>query len=433
MLSDLRKFLLPAAVGSLPTVGMLRRLSLLRNFALIAQSVTVLATHYALEIRLPLGPMFAVISALGLFNLAAWVRLERPWPVTRLEFLGHLLVDVVALTLLLYLSGGSTNPFVSLFLLPITIAAISLSSAHAWFMTLFSIGCYSLLMFWFVPLEIPHTHDSAFNLHVVGMWFNFIASALLIAFFIERMAASLRQRDRDLARAREDSLRNEQIIALGSLAAGAAHELGTPLATMAVVTNELQQEYQGDTELAPSLDVLRDQVTVCKTILTRIAASAGTIRPEEARAMPLDDYLNAVVERWRLMRPGVWVNARWQNPLPPPQVMDEQALSQALLNLFNNAADASPEEIDIVARWDEELLQLDILDRGPGIDHDTARKAGQVAVQSTKREPGLGLGLLISNATIERLGGHVSMRQRPGGGTCVQVELPLAAIATGAP
>ena len=432
MLSDIRKFLLPAAVGSLPTVGMLRRLALLRNFALLCQSATVLATHYAMEVRLPLGPMFAVIAALGLFNLAVWFRLQSPWPVTRSEFLGHLLVDVVALTLLLYFSGGSTNPFVSLFLLPIIIAAISLSSAHAWFMTLFCIGCYSLLMFRFVPLELPHEHDSAFNLHVVGMWFNFIASALLIAFFIERMAASLRQRDRDLARAREDSLRDEQIIALGSLAAGAAHELGTPLATMAVVTNELQQEYQGDSELAPSLEVLRDQVTACKTILTRIAASAGTIRPEEARAMPLDDYLNAVVERWRLMRPGVWVNTRWQNPLPPPQVMEEQALSQALLNLFNNAADVSPEEIEIVARWDERLLLLDILDRGAGVDREAARDSGPVAPPLSKREPGLGLGLFISNATIERLGGRVSMQQRRGGGTCVRVELPLAAIVTGA-
>jgi two-component system, sensor histidine kinase RegB len=433
MLSDIRKFLLPATGAGLPTVGMLRRLALLRVFALVSQTVTVLTTHYAMEIRLPLAPMFAVIAALGLFNLAVWLRLQRPWPVTRLEFLGHLLVDVVTLTLLLYFSGGSTNPFVSLFLLPIIIAAISLSSAHAWFMTLFCIGCYSLLMIFFVPLDLPHEHDSAFNLHILGMWFNFIASALLIAFFIERMAASLRRRDRDLARAREDSLRDEQIIALGSLAAGAAHELGTPLATMAVVTNELQQEYQGDPELAPSLAVLRDQVTACKTILTRIAASAGTVRPEDVHAMPLHDYLAQIVERWRLMRPGIWVNTRWQNPLPPPQVLEEPTLSQALLNLFNNAADVSPQEIEIVARWDERVLRLDILDRGAGIDRETARTTGAVEAPSAKREPGLGLGLFISNATIERLGGRVSMQPRRGGGTCVHVELPLAAIATGAP
>lgn len=432
-MKDIHKLMLPSSVGASPTVGMLRRLGLLRNFALVCQSVTVLATHRVMEIPLPLTPMFTVIAALGLFNLAAWIRLRRPWPVTRTEFVGHLLVDVIALTLLLYFSGGSTNPFVSLFLLPIIIAAISLSSAHAWFMTIFSIVCYSFLMIYFVPLEIPHGHDSAFNLHVVGMWFNFIASALLIAFFIERMASSLRQRDRDLARVREDSLRNEQIIALGSLAAGAAHELGTPLATMAVITHELQQEYAGDSELSPSLDMLRNQVAACKTILTRIAASAGTIRPEDIRAMPLDHYLDAIIDRWHLMRPGVWVNRHWQNPLPAPQVMDEQGMSQALLNLFNNAADASPEEIDIVARWDDRVLQLDILDRGAGIDREIPRMAGHVTPHSAKREPGLGLGLLISNATIERLGGHVCIRQRSGGGICVHVELPLAAIATAAP
>jgi two-component system sensor histidine kinase RegB len=163
-------------------------------------------------------------------------RIKSPLPPEAKLFL-ELLADVAALTALLYLSGGSTNPFVSLYLLPLIIAATALTARYAWAMAGLTIACYSALMFFYLPLGHGHEmHSSAFNLHVLGMWANFLVSAVLIASFVATMSASIRGRDRELAIARARALRDEQVVALGTFAAGAAHELGTPLSTIAVLT-----------------------------------------------------------------------------------------------------------------------------------------------------------------------------------------------------
>ncbi len=165
--------------------------------------------------------------------------MRRGGPVGDAELFFELLADVGCLTALLYLSGGSTNPFVSLYLLPLTIAAAALPARYAWSMAGLTVTGYTLLLFFFRPLGHDQSmHSSAFNLHILGMWITFLVSAMLIASFVTTMSASIRVRDRELAAARERALRDEQVLALGTFAAGAAHELGTPLATIAVLSRE---------------------------------------------------------------------------------------------------------------------------------------------------------------------------------------------------
>lgn len=289
-----------------PTHKNLQGLFSLRNVVIAAQLVAMLAVVEFVQIALPLVPMLAVSGVLMLANVLTWLRLKKVWPVTDAEFFGQLLLDVAALTALLYLSGGSTNPFVSLYLLPLTIAAAALPWVYTWAMAGITLACYSVLLFYFVPISpqgveitvlgsfcgVPpdtghamgmqgmHGQTSDFSLHVLGMWFNFLLSAALIAFFVVRMASSLRERDRLLAATREEVLRNERIVGLGTLAAGAAHELGTPLATMAVVIQELQREQGDNAELSDNLRLLRSQVDSCKAILTKLVASSGEVRAE---------------------------------------------------------------------------------------------------------------------------------------------------------
>ncbi|MEK7843317.1 MAG: sensor histidine kinase, partial [Pseudomonadota bacterium] len=201
----------------------LQRLFLLRNIALVAQCLTFALAHWVLEMQLPWTEMVTVVTLLAALNLATWVRLRRNWPVSSIEFFAQLLVDVFALSALLYFSGGSTNPFISLYLLPLTIAAAALPWIYTWAMAAITISCYTLLLFYYVPLPHDHSeHTSEFNLHVSGMWLAFVLSTVLIAWFVVKMGISIRERDKDLALAREQALRNEQIIALGTLAAGAA-------------------------------------------------------------------------------------------------------------------------------------------------------------------------------------------------------------------
>jgi len=407
-----------------PVAGMLRRLFVLRLYAITGQTLAITGVNFGLDIRLPLLPMLMVVVLLALLNLATWVRLAQPWPVTAMEFFAQLLVDVTALTVLLFYSGGSTNPFVSLYLLPIIIAAITLPVLYAWVLAAICVAAYSFLMFFYLPLDMPHG-AAAFALHVAGMWLNFIASAVLITFFIGRMAASIRSRERELAEARETGLRNEQIVALGCLAAGAAHELSTPLATMAVVAGELQYEHGGDPALAANLHILRNQVAACKAILTRLTATGGAGRAEDARLLAVDVYLDELVAQWQLMRPAIGLQTRWEGIRPAPNILAEATLGQALLSLFNNAADAAPFAVALEARWDSQELTLDILDRGQGFNQEAAARAGEIFFTTKQGQGGVGLGLFLANATIERLDGSVRMLPRGGGGAHIVVCLPL--------
>ena len=403
----------------------LQRLFLLRNIALVAQCLTFALAHWVLEMLLPWAEMVAVVALLAVVNLATWVRLRRNWPVSSIEFFAQLLVDVLALSALLYFSGGSTNPFISLYLLPLTIAAAALPWIYTWAMAAITISCYTLLLFYYVPLPHDHSeHTSEFNLHVSGMWLAFVLSTVLIAWFVVKMGISIRERDKDLAQAREQALRNEQIIALGTLAAGAAHELGTPLATMAVVTGELQKEHPENSEFQNDIRILRDQIMHCKRTLTQLLADVGQARAEDASGQAVDHFLQQVLDKWQLMRPMVKFSYRSSGVQPAPQILGAHLLSQSLLNLLNNAADASLDRIEIESSWDQQELLLEILDYGKGLSEEAVQRAGQ-AFFTSKPGQGFGIGLFLANANIERFGGSVSLTNREGGGARTQVRLPL--------
>ncbi|MGH8684991.1 MAG: ATP-binding protein [Nitrosospira sp.] len=403
----------------------LQRLFLLRNIVIAAQCLTFGLVHWVLEMQLPWTEMVAVTALLAILNLATWIRLHRSWPVSSIEFFAQLLVDVFALSTLLYFSGGSTNPFISLYLLPLTIAAAALPWAYTWVMAAITISCYTLLLFYYVPLPHDHEeHNTEFNLHVSGMWLAFVLSTVLIAWFVVKMGISIRERDKDLALAREQALRNEQIIALGTLAAGAAHELGTPLATMAVVTGELQKDYTENSEFQNNIRILRDQITHCKHMLTQLLADAGQARAEDGSGQAVDFFLRQVLDKWQLMRPSVKFTYHGKGLQPAPQILNTQLLSQSILNLLNNAADASLKHVEIEANWDYRELHLEILDYGTGLTGEAAQRAGQAFFTSKAPGKGFGIGLFLANANIERFGGSVRLTNREGG-ACTQVTLPL--------
>lgn len=403
----------------------LQRLFLLRNIVIAAQCLTFALVHWVLEMQLPWTEMVAVTALLAILNLATWIRLHRSWPVSSVEFFAQLLVDVFALSTLLYFSGGSTNPFISLYLLPLTIAAAALPWAYTWIMAAITISCYTLLLFYYVPLPHDHEeHNTEFNLHVSGMWLAFVLSTVLIAWFVVKMGISIRERDKDLALAREQALRNEQIIALGTLAAGAAHELGTPLATMAVVTGELQKDYTENSEFQNNIRILRDQITHCKHMLTQLLADAGQARAEDGSGQAVDFFLRQVLDKWQLMRPSVKFTYHGKGAEPVPQILNTQLLSQSILNLLNNAADASLKHVEIKANWDYRELHLEILDYGTGLTGEAAQRAGQAFFTSKAPGKGFGIGLFLANANIERFGGSVRLTNREGG-ACTQVTLPL--------
>lgn len=235
------------------------------------------------------------------------------------------------------------------------------------------------------------------------------------------MAAALRRRDREVARLREKALRDEQILALGMFAAGAAHELGTPLSTIAVLAKELEHEYGGEAALRADLRMLREQVDACKGILNELLRAAN-LSADREETQPLDQLLERTRNCWQLLRPWVPLRMHCSGPLPSPTVPAPQTVGQTLISLLNNAADACPQGVDLAGRWDARRVIIEIRDQGPGLLPELAHQAGKGFF--TTKPGGAGIGLLLANATLERLGGQVTLLRDPQGGTCTRIDLP---------
>jgi len=412
-----------------PIAEHLKRLTVLRGVLVCVLAVTIGVAQLGFGFQLrwvAMGGLLFVLLAVSLFG---WRR-SRLAHMTQAELFLQLLLDVATLSGLLYLSGGSTNPFVSLYLLPLVIAATTLPPRHAWSMAAITASCYGLLFFFHLPITATHSGhaEAEFHVHIIGMWVNFVLSAGLIAFFVGRMAHAIRTRDAELARQKEVALRNERIVAMGTLAAGAAHELGTPLSTMAVVLNELAQDHADEPELSRDLVTLRQQVAVCKQTITRMVAAAGEARAEGGGAQAVDEFLRETLENWRLLRPAVTLAERMSGPAPAPTILNEYTLRQAIVNLLDNAADASPHSVELDCSWGVDRLRLEIRDCGPGLDAEAQTRVGQGFFSTKPDGRGNGIGLLLARATFERLGGRLRLDARSGGGVRALLELPLDSL-----
>ncbi|MBS9402629.1 HAMP domain-containing histidine kinase [Halomonas sp. TRM85114] len=377
-----------------------------------------------LDFALDVTTVIAVIVSMALINVTTWWRLGRPRAVTHGEYLAHLMADVAGLTLLFYFTGGSTNPFITYYLVPVTIAAATLPWRHAWTVAAAAMLAYSVLMFHYQPIpQLSHGHTSGnLNLHVLGMWLNFGLSAGLVTFFIFKMAHALRGRDQALSRTREAALRNEQVLAVATQAAGTAHELGTPLSTMAVLLSEMREEVRGNALLEKDLAVLRDQVDTCKSRLLHLVENADRRRMAEPEILDANLWLARVVQRWLVLRPDVSYRLEVADRRGRPWLAVDTTLDQALTNLLNNAADANSDDILIHLDWTAEDVVIDIRDHGPGVAMSIADQLGETFV-STKSK-GLGMGLFLTHATINRFGGGVRLYNHPEGGTLTEVTLP---------
>lgn len=403
----------------------LRRLVSLRWLVIGVQALAIVSAETALGIRLQWLPMLGVLALLAAFNAVTIGRARRSVGASPGELLMQACVDIVALTALMYIAGGVTNPLISLYLPIVALAATILPGRLVAAVVALAVAGYSLLTLDYLPFQLESAHD-AVRLHLTGMWLTFAFSAVIISWFVVRMMQAIRDRDAQLASARETALRNERVVALGNLAAGAAHELGTPLATMAVLASELRKRKDLPRDVRDDVQLLCEQIDQCKRTITGLSVRAGGSRAEGGQAQALDTWLESAIGRWCSLRPGIAPVIRLRGSRPAPRVIADATLEQALANLFNNAADASPEHVDIDAEWDAESLRLNIADRGHGIPPELAGRLGREPVKT--RDDGAGIGVMLAYAAIERSGGQIGFTPRDGGGTVARVHLPLGNI-----
>lgn len=409
----------------------LKRLFVFRSAVIASELAVIGLAVYVLDVVLPVQSMLFVVALYALFNLLVWTRLRKNRQACSNEFFLYLVIDVLSLAALLYFAGGSSNPFVSLFLLPLVIVAATLPKRYVWAMAAVTLGCYTLLMAINVPLTqelTGHHHHGApsssnFGLHVLGMWFSFLLGVGLILIFVVSMAEALRKRDIKLAEARERNLRDEHMVALGTLAAGAAHELGTPLATMAVLTKEMEGDYSQQPDVVDKVKLLRSQVERCKATIGQISASAGQMQAESGHSEDVKLYLQRSVECWQEMHPGTDITRGLHGTDPAPVIVLDATLNQAIINLLNNAADASPDRIELNASWSESDLDLEVKDFGEGFSAKALTELGKPFF-TTKRD-GHGLGFYLAQSVVRRFGGEMSFGNHEQGGAYVHVRLPL--------
>ena len=399
------------------TLPFLHTLYLLRWVAVAGQALTVAAVTGALGMSLDTAPLYSGIAALAGFNLLAGVRIRHLRSASSVEAFAHLMVDIAALAWLLAWSGGSANPFASLLVLPLALSTLALS--RRWVAATAIAGVLAYAGVAVFGRDLPHVHGGAtagFNLHLWGMGVNFLVMVGVVLYFSTRLVSLLRQRERELADLRERFVRNEGIVALATHAASVAHELNTPLGTLTLIADDLLDSPL-PADAREDLATIRQLVDVCRERVRELARPA-----DQARDDVVD--LGLVIDRWQLVRPDVTLQR--EGTLPATLRFDP-GVGHLLLALLNNAADAGlatgQPRVDLSLHMEGDHLVGSVRDHGAGFD--PARPPLPELFRSGKPH-GMGVGLALSHATIERLGGELWVESTGARGSCVRFRVPPA-------
>lgn len=405
----------------------MRQLVQLRWLAVAGQLATVLIVAFGLGATLPLVPLLGVIAGLAIANLGFLLLLRR-WRIGNLAVLAALLFDVASLSAQLYLTGGAENPFVSLFLVQVVLGAILLAAWSAWVLAAVAGAAVALLTVVHRPLVLPRSLlAEAAELYAFGGWLSFALVSALLVLFSARISRNLRARDVYLADLRARAAEEDHLVRMGLFASGAAHELGTPLATLSVILGDWRRvpRIAADPELAAEVFDMQAEVARCKAIVTDILHAAGQPRGHALGRTDAAPFLDEVVAAWieHPHAPAALDYAR--EPLEGAALVADPALRQAIWNLLDNAAEASPAGLSLRAARSGGELALTVADRGPGLPPAILANPGKPVV-SGKGE-GHGVGLYLAATVARRLGGALEARNPAAGGAELTLRLPLEA------
>jgi two-component system sensor histidine kinase RegB len=412
----------------------LTALTRLRWLAVVGQIAATAVAVVFLQLNLPVVEMAAVIAVTAVTNAVVVMKMRLGHAPSRWAVQLLLLLDVASLTTLLYFTGGATNPFAVLYLVHVAMAVMVLGSAWTWVIVATAAVCYAMMFAWYVPLPVGTGQIPAWVL-AVGHWFALALVAVLIAVFIGRVEQSLRHREHELADMRERATKSEQLAALTTLAAGAAHELNTPLGTIALVAKELEVAADRGTDagaIREDAQLIRREVDRCREIINRLRFDIGedVAGRKSVQVTALVKHLRSDLRAEEAERLRVLIGSD-VDVLPPPA----RALEQALLVLLRNAFDASPPgaTVTLSIQRREGRLRLEVADRGTGMSDELLRHAGEPFYTTKEPGKGMGLGLFLVRLVAERCGAEFSIHSKLGEGTRCVLELPEGGGKNGEP
>jgi two-component system sensor histidine kinase RegB len=398
--------------------------------ALLALSSRVLG------VAVPASTASMVIGVHGASNLWLWSRVRHGQPSDSSTLGGFFALDIVLLTALLIVTGGPSNPFTVAYLVYITLAAVTLSPRWIWVVTGLAVAGYGVL---FVAPErliggdhAAHAPGQEAMPHLVGMWVAFLLAALLTASFVWRVRAALEQRERALAEARRQALERERLVSLTTLAAGAAHELSTPLATIAVAARELERTALADgasVDLVEDTRLIRSQVERCRLILDQMSGRADRTTEEQGAAVVPGEIVRAAVESLAPdARERVVIEATERVPVVR---VPRSGFERVVGTLIKNAIDASPAtSVAVRVRSHANAVHIEVEDRGAGMSPDVLARAGEPFFTTKPPGSGFGLGLFLARALAEQWGGRLTLESHEGKGTIATLVVPHAGDAS---
>lgn len=397
------------------------RLLMLRSGAIAIQLLAVVAVYFLLEHQIPLLPLLVVISLEAVFQILSVIAYRNVSKAKELGMLMQLTADVLFLSVLLSLSGGATNAFVSLLLLPIMIAAVSVSARGLAYIAVLAITAYSVLLF---KMPQHSMHHMQMTSHFVGMWVNFVISASVIAFVIGTMNRALHSRERTIATVREKQLRAEQLVTLDGAAAQITHQLASPIANLQLLYEELLEE-QPDNEIVKDM---QQPLLQCAQQLKQFRTLSSELRTQTVAAtVSLNALAQQTSDTMLLQYPDQQLN--WLNAAPVSSVTNDAMLLPAILNLLQNAAFANQQaqQQTLELNWQQtpdnpKTVSLVIRDFGKGF---SAAQLAELGGQLMPSETGMGLAVMLSNVTFERLQGSLTLFNHPQGGAVAKVQLTI--------
>ena len=403
---------------------MLTWLIRLRWFAIFGQLAATL-TAIVLGLHAPLIPVLIIVfvTALTNFSLLFWPD-EQPIPTSVL--LGIFLFDMALLTVLLIYTGGPNNPFSTLYLVHVAMAVTTLGAGWTWVVVVVAAVLYGCV-FLISPIPLNGGGPLPSHIYRLGLWTNLVLIGGLIAYFSARVNRSLRRRELEISALRERNARHEKLSTVTTLAAGAAHELGTPLATIAVVAKELElaiSKLPESADMVEDAQLIRQECNRCRFILDRMRVVVAS--DDRPAATPLDELMQLLMmhlrddEKLRLTITGPQSGLRIAAPCA--------AIEQSLTVMIRNAmeADASGQVVHLNIRQHMSRVVFDVVDQGHGMDEQTRKRAGDPFFTTKAPGSGMGLGLFLVRLVAENFRGRFELASAPGQGTRCTLELPLA-------
>jgi two-component system sensor histidine kinase RegB len=401
------------------------------RYGLIAgEAALITALRFGLQVDLPLLLIGAVVGGQIASNWLLAANKQRLGEGAE-HLVGALFAaDTLCLTLILAFSGGPANPFSLLYLVQIAFSAIVLHRFWTWALGVISTVSFGLLFV--ISRDVPafrqHSQSGEFSLHLLGMWAAFAAAALLISFFVGKLSAESRQKELELRLMEKRLVKNDRLASLVTLSAGAAHEIATPLATIAVTAKEMERVARANlrnARLAEDAQLIRAQVERCRLILERMGAQGADPFGEAPRRIDLRDLLNEIQQRFQPEQTRIQVLVH--NTEMASCVLPVRATVEALSALVKNALDASTNGKPVLLEAVEstkERVRLVVRDEGIGMTPAVLERVAEPFFTTKAPGQGMGLGAFLAHLFAQTLGGELSFQSEPGRGCSAILVLP---------